>query len=91
MKMSKAYMQRFYEDMIRWNLASSKREHAEELAHYVGHELADTELTGEELERELVTSYHELKELHAESNITIDEWVQWVKEGIKEYQSWLEE
>ena len=89
--MSKAYMQRFYEDMIRWNLASSKREHAEELAHYVGHELADTELTGEELERELVTSYHELKELHAESNITIDEWVQWVKEGIKEYQSWLEE
>ena len=90
-KMSKAYMQRFYEDVIRWNLASSKREHAEELAHYVGHELADTELTEEELKSELVTSYHELRELHEESNITIDEWIQWVKEGIKEYQSWLNE
>jgi hypothetical protein len=89
--MSKAYMQRFYEDMIRRNLASSKREHAEELAHYVGHELADTELTEEELETELVTSYHELKELHAESNITVEEWIQWVKEGIEEYQSWLDE
>ena len=89
--MSKAYMQRFYEDLIRWNLASCKRESAEELAHYVGHELADTELTEEELESELKASYHELEELHAESNITIDEWIQWVKEGIKEYQSWLNE
>jgi hypothetical protein len=84
-------MQRFYADVIRWNLPNDKRENAEELANYVGHELADTELTEDELERELVTSYHELKELHAESNVTIDEWVQWVKEGIKEYQSWLEE
>ena len=90
-KMSKAYMQRFYEDLIKWNLPSSKREHAEELANYVGHELADTELTEEELETELVTSYHELKELHEESAITIDEWIQWVKEGIKQYESWLDE
>ena len=89
--MSKAYMQRFYEDLIKWNLPSSKREHAEELANYVGHELADTELTEEELETELVTSYHELKELHEESAITIDEWIQWVKEGIKQYESWLDE
>ena len=89
--MSKAYMQRFYEDLIKWNLPSSKREYAEELANYVGHELADTELTEEELETELVTSYHELKELHEESAITIDEWIQWVKEGIKQYESWLDE
>jgi hypothetical protein len=89
--MSKAYMQRFYEDLIKWNLPSSKPEDAEELANYVGHELADTELTEDELERELATSYLELKELHGESNITIDEWTQWVKDGIKQYQSWLEE
>lgn len=82
-------MKRFYADVIRWNLASSRRENAEELANYVGHELADRELTGNELESELVTSYHELKELHEESNITIDEWVQWVKNGMEEYQSWL--
>ena len=84
-------MKNFYADMIRWNLPSSKRENAEELANYVGHELADKELTGDELETELKASYHELKELHAESNITVDEWMQWIKEGIKEYQSWLEE
>ena len=90
-KMSKAYMQRFYEDLIKWNLPSSKPEDAEELANYVGHELADTELTEEELETELVTSYHELKELHEESNITVEEWVQWVREGIKQYESWLDE
>ncbi len=89
--MSKIYMQRFYEDVIRWNLASDKPEDAEELANYVGHELADTELTGDELERELARSYLELKELHEESNVTIDEWVRWVREGIKQYQSWLEE
>jgi len=83
-------MKRFYADVIRWNLASSRRENAEELANYVGHELADRELTGNELESELVTSYHELKELHEESNVTIDEWVQWVKDGIKEYKSWIE-
>ena len=83
-------MKRFYADVIRWNLASSRRESAEELAHYIGHELADRELTGNELESELVTSYHELKELHEESNVTIDEWVQWVKDGIKEYKSWIE-
>jgi hypothetical protein len=84
-------MKRFYANMISWNLPSSKREHAEELANYVGHELAGKELTGEELDSELKASYHELKELHGESNITINEWIQWVKEGIKEYQSWLEE
>lgn len=84
-------MKSFYADLIEWNLPSSRREDAEELAHYVGHELAERELTGEELEKELKASYHELKELHAESNITISEWVQWVREGIKEYQSWLEE
>ena len=89
--MSRAYMQRFYEDMIRWNLASGKPEDAEELAHYVGHELADTELTEEELESELKASYHELEELHAESNIAINEWVQWVKDGIEQYKSWMEE
>jgi hypothetical protein len=84
-------MFKFYESIIRWNLPSSKREYAEELANYVGHELADREITGDELERELVISYYELQELHAESNITINEWAQWVKEGIAEYQSWLEE
>lgn len=84
-------MKRFYEDLIRWNLASCKSVNAEELANYVGHELADREITGEELERELVISYYELKELHEESNITIDEWVQWVREGIKQYESWLNE
>ena len=84
-------MFKFYASMVKWNLASSKREYAEELAHYVGHELANREITGDELERELVISYYELYELHAESNITIDEWARWVKEGIKEYQSWLEE
>ena len=82
-------MKRFYADVIRWNLASSRRENAEELANYVGHELADREITGKELETELKASYHELKELHEESNITIDEWVQWVRNGIEEYQSWL--
>jgi hypothetical protein len=89
--MKKVYMQRFYEDVVRWNLPSSEREDAEELAHYIGHELADTELTEDELENELVTSYHELRELHEESNITLDEWVRWVRAGIKQYQSWLEE
>ena len=84
-------MLKFYADLLRWNLASSKREYAEELANYVGHELADREITGDELERELVISYYELQELHAESNTTINEWAQWVKEGIEEYQSWLEE
>ena len=84
-------MKSFYADLIRWNLPSCKREHAEELATYVGHELADKELTGEGLERELEASYHELKELHEESNVTIKEWVQWVREGIKQYESWLEE
>ena len=83
-------MKRFYADVIRWNLASSRRENAEELANYVGHELADREITGKELETELKASYHELKELHEESNITIDEWVQWVKDGIEEYKSWIE-
>ena len=82
-------MKRFYADVIRWNLASSKRENAEELAHYIGHELADRELTGNELESELKASYHELKELHEESNVTLGEWAQWVKDGIEEYQSWL--
>lgn len=84
-------MKRFYEDLIRWNLASCKRENVEELANYVGHELADKELTGDELERELVISYYELKELHEESNITINEWARWVKEGIEQYKSWIEE
>ena len=84
-------MKRFYADMIRWNLPSSKREHAEELANYVGHELGDKEVTGEELDSELKASYHELEELHAESNITINEWIQWVKDGIEEYQSWEKE
>jgi hypothetical protein len=84
-------MRKFYADMIRWNLPSSKREHAEELANYVGHELADREVTGEELESELVTSYHELKGLHGESNVTIGEWTQWVKDGIEDYKSWIEE
>ena len=84
-------MKSFYADLLRWNLPSSRQEHAEELAHYVGHELANKEITGNELERELVTSYYELKELHEESNIAIDEWVQWIRDGIKEYQSWLEE
>jgi hypothetical protein len=84
-------MVRFYANVIRWNLASDKREDAEELAHYVGHELADRGITGEELETELVTSYHELKELHGESKITINEWTQWVKAGIKQYESWLDE
>jgi hypothetical protein len=82
-------MYRFYENIIRWNLPSSKREHAEELAHYVGHELADREITGDELERELVISYYELKELHEESNVTLAEWSQWVKNGIEEYKSWI--
>lgn len=84
-------MKSFYANLIKCNLPSGKREHAEELANYVGHELANKELTGEELKRELVTSYHELKELHAESAITINEWAQWVREGIKQYESWLEE
>jgi len=84
-------MKSFYANLIEWNLPSSRQVNAEELASYVGHELADRGITEEELERELVTSYYELKELHAESNITIDEWVQWVRDGIKEYQSWLEE
>lgn len=84
-------MKKFYANLVRWNLASSKRENAEELANYVGHELADKEVTGNELETELVTSYHELKELHEESNVTIDEWSQWVKNGIEEYKSWVEE
>ena len=84
-------MKRFYANVIRWNLASSKRENAEELANYIGHELADRELTGNELETELKASYLELKELHEESNITVDEWVQWVKDGIEEYQSWEKE
>ncbi len=84
-------MKSFYANLIEWNLPSSRRENAEELANYVGHELANREITGNELERELVTSYYELKELHAESNIAIDEWVQWARDGIKEYQSWLEE
>ena len=82
-------MKRFYADVIRWNLASSRRENAEELANYVGHELADRELTGNELESELKASYHELKELHEESNVTLGEWVKWVRNGIEEYQSWL--
>jgi hypothetical protein len=84
-------MKSFYADLIRWNLPSCKKVNAEELANYVGHELADRELTGEELESELKASYHELKELHEESAITIDEWVQWVREGIKQYESWLNE
>ena len=84
-------MKSFYANLIEWNLPSSRRENAEELANYVGHELANREITGNELERELATSYYELKELHAESNIAIDEWVQWARDGIKEYQSWLEE
>ena len=84
-------MKDFYADLIRWNLPSCERVNAEELANYVGHELSDREITGDELERELVTSYHELKELHEDSAITIDEWVQWVREGIKQYESWLEE
>ena len=84
-------MKSFYANLVRWNLPSSKRVNAEELANCVGHELADKELTGEELERELKASYHELRELHEESNITINEWVQWVREGIKQYESWLEE
>jgi hypothetical protein len=84
-------MKRFYANMISWNLPSSKREHAEELANYVGHELGGKEVTGHDLETELVTSYHELKELHEESNTTINEWVQWVKEGIEEYKTWVEE
>lgn len=83
-------MKRFYANMIRWNLPNSKREHAEELANYVGHELADKEVTGNELENELVTSYHELKELHEESNVTLCEWVKWVKNGIEDYKSWIE-
>ena len=83
-------MKRFYEDLIRWNLPSSKRENAEELAHYVGHELADRAITGRELTAELITSYLELDELHEESNITFDEWAQWVKEGIDAYNLWLE-
>ena len=82
-------MKRFYADVIRWNLASSRRESAEELAHYIGHELADRELTGNELESELKASYLELKELHEESNVTLGEWMQWVRNGIEEYQSWL--
>jgi hypothetical protein len=84
-------MKRFYANMISWNLPSSKREHAEELANYVGHELAAKEVTGEGLESELKASYHELKELHEESNVTLAEWSQWVKEGIEEYQTWVEE
>jgi hypothetical protein len=84
-------MKSFYANLVRWNLPSCKRVNAEELANCVGHELADREITGEELERELEASYHELKELHEESAITIDEWVQWVREGIKQYESWLEE
>jgi hypothetical protein len=84
-------MKRFYADVIRWNLPSDKRENAEELANYIGHEIAYKELTENELETELVTSYHELKELHEESNITIDEWVQWVKDGIEDYKWWTEE
>jgi hypothetical protein len=82
-------MFKFYGNMIRWNLPSSKREYAEELANYVGHELADREITGDELERELVISYYELKELHEESNVTLAEWSQWVKNGIEEYKSWI--
>ena len=84
-------MKRFYANLIQWNLPSSRQEHVEELAHYVGHRLADRGVTGEELEKELKASYHELKELHAESNVTLDEWVQWVKAGIKEYESWLDD
>ena len=82
-------MFKFYASLVRWNLPSSKREHAEELAHYVGHELADREITGDELEKELVISYYELKELHEESNVTLNEWAQWVKNGIEEYKSWI--
>ena len=84
-------MKRFYANVIRWNLPNDKKEDVEELAYYIGHEIAYKELTGNELETELVTSYHELKELHEESNITVDEWVQWVKDGIEEYQSWVKE
>jgi hypothetical protein len=84
-------MKSFYANLVRWNLPSCKRVNAEELANCVGHELADREITGDELERELVISYYELEELHAESNTTINEWARWVKEGIKQYESWLEE
>jgi hypothetical protein len=83
-------VERFYANVIRWNLPSDRREDAEELAHYVGHELADR-LTGKELEAQIKASFLELKELHGESNITIDEWTQWVKEGIRQYESWLDE
>ena len=82
-------MKRFYADVIRWNLPSSRRENAEELANYIGHELADREITGSDLEAELKASYLELKELHEESNVTVGEWSQWVKNGIEEYQSWI--
>lgn len=84
-------MVRFYANVIRWNLPIDTQEEAEELANYVGHELADRGITGKKLEAELVTSYHELKELHKESNVTIKEWTQWVREGIRQYESWLEE
>ena len=82
-------MERFYRNMIRWNLPSSEKRHAEEIANYVGHELVEQEITGEELETEIETSYHRLKELHEEANITIDEWAQWVRDGIEDYESWL--
>lgn len=84
-------MKSFYANLLEWNLPSSRQVDAEELANYVGHELADRGITEEELEKELVTSYHELKELHKESNITLNDWIQWVKAGIKEYESWLNE
>ncbi len=84
-------MKRFYANLIQWNLPSSRQEHVEELAHYVGHKLADSGITGEELESEIRQSYLELKELHEESNITLNDWIQWVKAGIKEYESWLDD
>jgi hypothetical protein len=84
-------MKSFYADMRRWNLPSCKKVNAEELANYVGHELADREITGKELEAEIKTSFLELKELHEESNVTLDEWTRWVREGIKQYESWLED
>jgi len=84
-------MKSFYANLIEWNLPSSRQENVEELAHYVGHELADKEITGTELENEIRQSYLELKELYAESNVTIEEWSRWVREGIEQYESWLNE